>query len=337
MIRTDVSYLLHFPAPKKYHGGIPTPATKPKDAPYFYNLDIEVNLVESWREMINGVEVHIIARLLDNQVIATEAQYSLPNGFEPDNFSLKEKMNTALRTFILEKYKVKSHLNEEYSILMFPELKISPAEFISKNKRALSRYIRTTEKPLDESEIKRTLSAQLHYSESDATIIDWEGAILCSEQSEFKQDIELFMVGNYQLLRYRMIDDSIDAALKKIRAALEHRKKNFLSRADTSLENVVSSQLSILLDFEKINQSLLLIGDWYSAQMYRLIVDEFYIDEWKEVVSKKLQSLSSIDETVRQNLTLSWSRLLDFIQIAGWMIILIGYFIIFFKDYSSIQ
>ncbi len=335
MVRTDVSYLLLFPAHKPHHGGIPTSATKPKDAPYFYNLDIEVNLIDSWQETIEGVSVLISVRLLDHHVIATESQYTLPDGLVHTQFPQKEKINKTIKSILLEKYAVKSNLSEEYTILMFPELKMSPSSFVSKNKQTLSRYIRSTAKPLDESEIKKTLSAQLHYSESDLTIIDWEGAILCSEQTAFREDIELLMVGNYQLLRYRMIDESIERALKRIRTALENRHKNFFSRANSSLEKVVSSQLSILLDFEKINQSLLLIGDWYSAQMYRLIVDEFYIDEWKEEVSNKLQSLSSIDETVRQNLTLSWSRLLDFIQIAGWMIILIGYFIIFFKDFYS--
>ena len=34
------------------------------------------------------------------------------------------------------------------------------------------------------------------------------------------------------------------------------------------------------LDFEKINQGLLLIGDWYTAKLYRIIYEEFYLDEW---------------------------------------------------------
>jgi hypothetical protein len=100
------------------------------------------------------------------------------------------------------------------------------------------------------------------------------------------------------------------------------------------LQSIIEKRLSLLLDFEKIDQSLLLIGDWYSAQVYQLTVHRFCLDEWKALVSRKLDSLAAIDEVVRENLTFSWRRVSDLIILFGWMILLVGYFILFFLNLS---
>jgi hypothetical protein len=65
-----------------------------------------------------------------------------------------------------------------------------------------------------------------------------------------------------------------------------------------TLQKVVEQRLTLLLDFEKIDQSLLLIGDWYSAQVYRLIVEQFFLNDWKSAVG--------------------------LVQLVGWLILLVG-------------
>lgn len=91
-------------------------------------------------------------------------------------------------------------------------------------------------------------------------------------------------------------------------------------------------RLDIMLDFEHTEQNLLLIGDWYSAQLYHAICSEFYLEEWKQTVKSKLDNLEGIVETIQENFSLSWLSLLETIQITGWLILLIGYFILFFME-----
>jgi len=72
-----------------------------------------------------------------------------------------------------------------------------------------------------------------------------------------------------------------------------------------ALQSIIEQQLTLLLDFEKIDHSLLLIGDWYSARVYRLIIDEFYLDEWKAAVSNKLDQdpeVGSLMKRVREEI-----------------------------------
>jgi hypothetical protein len=64
--------------------------------------------------------------------------------------------------------------------------------------------------------------------------------------------------------------------------------------------------------------------------VYQLIVHRYGLNDWKSLVSMKLDSLAAIDESIRESLTFSWRRLIDSIVFVGWFILLIGYFILFF-------
>ncbi len=98
------------------------------------------------------------------------------------------------------------------------------------------------------------------------------------------------------------------------------------------IQRIVQHRLDLMLDFEHTEQNLLLIGDWYTSQLYHAICDEFYLEGWKEAVKGKLDSLERIIETIQENFTLSWQALLEIVQIAGWLLLLIGYFYIYFVD-----
>lgn len=338
MSNFDCLFLLMFPATTQNKKGWAVPESKPKDAPYFYDLDIEVNLIEAWREEIDSTAIQFSSKLFDSKVISVECRYQLPNELSEENVAKKNLIQTEIKKLLHERYKLDDEvIEEEYSIVLLPEANKPFAEFVKKNDRIIAQFIRTYHKPLDQSEIDNTLISKIHYLESELTIIDWEGSFILSSGHKIEEDIELFTIGNYQILRYRMLDAQIDKSLAKLRQTLNKTGFKFINNDQANLTQVVKTQLSLLLDFENTSQSILLIGDWYSSQIYRTIVEEFYIDEWQEVVKNKLSSLSSIDETIRQNLTMSWSRFLDLVQIVGWFILLIGYFVLYWFDAGQIS
>lgn len=338
MSNFDCLFLLMFPATTQNKKGWAVPESKPKDAPYFYDLDIEVNLIEAWREEIDSIAIQFSSKLFDSKVISVECRYQLPTELSEQNVAKKNLIQTEIKKLLHERYKLDDEvIEEEYSIVLLPEANKPFAEFVKKNDRMIAQFIRTYHKPLDQSEIDNTLISKIHYSESELTIIDWEGSFILSSGHTIEEDIELFTIGNYQILRYRMLDAQIDKSLAKLRQTLNQTGFKFINNDQANLTQVVKTQLSLLLDFENTSQSILLIGDWYSSQIYRTIVEEFYIDEWQEVVKNKLSSLSSIDETIRQNLTMSWSRFLDLVQIVGWLILLIGYFVLYWFDAGKIS
>ena len=87
-----------------------------------------------------------------------------------------------------------------------------------------------------------------------------------------------------------------------------------------------------MLDFERAEQNLLLIGDWYTAKLYEAIQSEFYLKDWKENLKNKLNNLESIVQTIKDNFSLSLESVWGRIEMAGWMIMLIGYIYLFLAD-----
>ena len=159
---------------------------------------------------------------------------------------------------------------------------------------------------------------------------------MISPEEDYQSEIEVLKIGAYQLLRYRMLDKRIDDRLQFIRALFDHPKRRrrdlFGHHARQTLKQIIDERLTLLLDFERVDQDLLTIGDWYTAQLYRVIIDEFYLDEWKENVKSKLENLASIVQAVQDNFTVSWSYFLDIVQLVGWIVLLIGYFVLFYFD-----
>ena len=176
---------------------------------------------------------------------------------------------------------------------------------------------------------RRSCSARARYSHTDLTIVDWLGGVIITDRGGHQYDIELCKIGNYQLLRYRLLDRAIDRNLEELRRQLADPRPRWRPGRQRTIATVVEQRLELLLAFEKTAQSLLFIGEWYSARVYSVIVQQLYLSDWRASVGSKLESLAAIDQTVRESLVFSWRRVLDMVQLAGWAILLVGYFVLF--------
>ena len=332
-LTAELCYLLCLPLHSTSPGQA-EPAAAPKDAPYFFNLDIEFASAGNRTLEVEGTPVAVHAQVLDGLVWLAECRYRLEDCLSESALARKQAIQTALRERLRREAADTGPLSEQYTILLLRQVEPTPDAFVDAHAAALARLMRSLHKPVGEPEIGEILGSRARYSQHDLTVVDWEGAIVIAEEGDFQSDIELLKIGNYQLLRYRMLDQAIERNLQILRRAMRQPRgrPGWLPSQRKRLSQIVEQRLSLLLDFEKTDQSLLLIGDWYSSRLYRLIVDQFYLNEWKAAVSAKLDSLAAINETVSQHLALSWGRVLEFVQLAGWLFLLVGYFVLFFAD-----
>jgi hypothetical protein len=179
--------------------------------------------------------------------------------------------------------------------------------------------------------VEEILVSRARYSAQELTLVDWEGAVIITPNADFASDIALLKIGNYQILRYRMLDKSIEEMLDKINERFFQRKGR--PRPTRGLmRQIMEHRLEVMLDFERAEQNLLLIGDWYTAKLYEVIQNEFYLRDWKESVRAKLDNLEDIVETMQDNFSLSWEALMDRLQLFGWVLLLIGYLYLYLLD-----
>lgn len=332
-LNTQICYLLCFPDPVEKTLEPPEQIQGLKDAPYFQPVDISVRTLGQTQMEAGGETVTVSRQRYDDLIQVIECQFPLSDVLTQAAIQKREQIENDLVRELIPATYLENGLFEEYIVLEISSINTSD-EFVEQNTRQLAHFLRSQREELDNIEIEDILSSRVRYSRNDLTVVDWDGTILISPDGDFQSDIELLKIGNYQLLRYRVLDRSVESSLRDIAALFRSDPRRALRPGPTRgrIRRIVQLRLELMLDFEHTDQNLLLIGDWYTAKLYETIRDELYLDHWKEVVHTKLDNMESIIGTIQEHFSLSWSGLMSQVELFGWIILLIGYFVLFFFD-----
>jgi hypothetical protein len=338
VLDAQICYLLCFPDPVEKS---PEPLEQIrglKDAPYFQPVDISVRTLGQAEVRAGGETVAVSRQRYDDRIQVVECRFPLADVLSQASIQKREHIEEQLLRQLIPASHLETGLFEEYIVLMISTVSTANV-FVEGNARQLAHFLRTQREELDEAEIEEILSSRVRYSKDDLTIVDWDGAIIIAPDGDFQSDIELLKVGNYQLLRYRMLDQSVEASLREIATKFRDNPRRALRSSPTRgrIQRIVQLRLEVMLDFEHTDQNLLLIGDWYTAKLYEAIREELYLDHWKEAVQTKLGNMESIIGTIQENFSLSWSGLMEQVELVGWILLLIGYFVLFFMDAGLVK
>lgn len=328
----EICYLLAFP---DSDDGAARPA-EPfkgiiKDAPYFQPVDIELVRLGEETIVIEGFAVAVSRDRYDDRVQMIECRYDLDDPFAGAVLQARTKIQSALQSRFVPEALRQNGLYEEYTILLVQEAKPTPDKWIDKNALTIANFIRSQREVFDKEEVQEILGSRTRYSAEELTLIDWEGAVIIAPKADYRSDIALLKIGNYQLLRYRMLDKSIEDMLDKINETFfENKRRPRPTRG--MIRRIAEHRLEVMLGFERAEQSMLLIGDWYTAKLYESIQNEFYLKDWKQSVQSKLDNLERIVQTIKDNFSVSWENLMDKLQMYLWLLLLLGYLYLYFLD-----
>ena len=334
--KAEICYILAFPDPTEAVTESREQIRGLKDAPYFEPIDIDLVTLAEEIFVMEEHHISVIRQRYDNQVQMVECHFDLRDPFAETVLQERTKIQGALQNRYVPTHHRQTGLFEEFTILLVDNASPTPDEWIEENALALANFIRSQREVLDKNEIGEILTSRSRYSTNDLTLVDWEGAVIIAPHGDFQSDIALLKIGNYQLLRYRMLDKSIEDMLDKINDNF-FQKKRRLRPTRGLIRQIAEHRLEVMLNFERAEQNLLLIGDWYTAKLYQIIQEEFYLKDWKDNVRAKLDNLESIVETVQENFALSFEALMDRLQLIGWVLLLIGYIYLFLLDAGWIR
>jgi hypothetical protein len=332
----EITYLLAFPYSDETRSKSAEQFQALKDAPYFQPIDIELVTLGEETILIEGHAVLVTRQQYDGRVQMVECHFDLKDPFAVSVLQERAKIEKTLQSRFIPLQFRESGLYEEYTILLVEQAKPSPDQWIEKNAVKLANFIRSQREVFDPKEIEDIFISRTRYSAKELTLVDWEGAVIITPTGDFQSDIALLKIGNYQLLRYRMLDASIETMLDKINEAFFLNKRR-PRPARGMLRQIAEHRLEVMLDFERAEQNLLLIGDWYTAKLYEAIQSEFYLKDWKESLKAKLDNLENIVQTIKDNFSLSLESIWGRVELFGWMIMLIGYAILFLSDMGIIK
>lgn len=307
-----------------------------KSAPHYFEATVPQQFIISQNKLtLRGREGAITLKTYQPDMLLAEARFELDDIFADEVFDLKEEAITACHE-ILKKSGAKDieRYSEEYSLYVVADYQGDPEQFL-KHKERIASLLKSEKLALDPLEIDYTLSSQLKYSKNDLVIVDWDGAFVFDPESDIESTVELLELANLQLLRYRLLDQELDARLEliaKIFQSLPENKRAVTLFGGKEVRNAIQSIIKIrttsLFSFQSLEREIKLIGDWYSARLYELAAKKFKIDEWRAQIKDKLETLEDIYSTASERF--SWSP--ERIELVGWFILLIGWAIILVFD-----
>lgn len=327
----EICYLIAFPDLDEGKTPAPEQFKVLKDAPYFQPIDIDLFSLGEETIVIEGYAVSARRERYDGVVQMIECRFDLSNPFAQSVLQLRTKIQASLQSKYIPEAIRQSGLFEDYTVLLVQKATPTPGKWIDKNAASLGKFIRSQKENLDAIEVGEILVSRTQYSAVDMTVVDWEGAVIIAPNADYQSDIALLKIGNYQLLRYRMLDESIETMLDKINEAF-FKNKNRMQPTSQVVRQIAEHKLEVMIDFERAEQNLLLIGDWYSAKLYEAIQSELYLKDWKENLRSKMDNLESIVGTIKDNFSLSLERFWGRFEMAIYMIMLFGYLYLFFAD-----
>jgi len=303
-----------------------------KSAPTYLDVIPKQKVIRLEKRDVGGLEVGFLVKAYLPDVVVVEASLEMKDLLSDGTLEIKRGLINECRKILCE-FNCNKDFDEEYSVYCISGYSGDPEVYLSLNGEKIAAFLKNERVPLDEEEVKATLSTYLKYGKDDITVVDWDGAFIFDPIGDFQSNIELFEIANLQLLKSRILDAHLDDRLKKTLSLIRAPKGLPIIRSREVrkvLREVVEIRTQSILESEAIEHNIKLIGDWYSARLYSLTAKKFHLDSWRADIKEKLDTLEDVYTMAAENFSVSFGTTLEFIILAGWFLLLLLYVAEFF-------
>lgn len=305
-----------------------------KSSPNYPEVIPRYAIIKSQKRPLPSGEADFLVKAYPPDILIVEARYGFKDLDSESLPDLNETLFAECRR-ILDEFDCNPEFDEEYCVYCVSDYKGDPEEILNRYGEKIAGLLKNERIPLDEEEVRSTLQSNLKYAKDDLSLVDWDGAFLFDSHADFEANIELFEIANLQLLRSRILDDGLDIRLKTTIELLRRRPERSGVRSRQVrevLREIVQIRTTSLLESQAIEHNIKLIGDWYTARLYALISRKFHLEEWRKNIDEKLDILEDVYSMAADNFSVSFNTTLEFILIAGWFILQIGWFTLLFLE-----
>jgi hypothetical protein len=188
-------------------------------------------------------------------------------------------------------------LSEDYLIFHIREIDASPtvSELIQQHGSRIAQVVRGDTGQLADSEINEVLQSRISYYANDLTVIGWNAAFLYDSTTGAETAIQLLEYANSQLLEFRHYDDLLTAELERVYKLVDEGTGVLaqwrLARSATQLHTVL---LDVAELTEHADNAIKFLSDMFSARLYRLAALKVGVPDYKDLVTKKVQTAEEL-------------------------------------------
>jgi hypothetical protein len=271
-----------------------------------YKIDLPEDI--AWKDLV------LLGSILDSDSVIDELSVKKRNELTS---SLHEALKAPHTHTVFEDYT--TYLIEE--IEEVTKEKIEGPE--NKNKQSLNRV--KVKDPLDilkKSEIAELLLAEpdrtladstknsikanySQYTKKDMLILDWNSALVLdfSKEKEYQDYVDIIEFSLAQLLELRIYDQLLDEKLNDLYNSMENKQHEKVTNFYSTLSEESGSLYLEFSDFfEKIDNSIKTVGDFYLAKVLRSADKKFGFDELKRSMTRKIDSVRMISSMCQEKI-----------------------------------
>ncbi|MEM2899661.1 MAG: hypothetical protein QXT63_02610 [Thermoplasmata archaeon] len=209
--------------------------------------------------------------------------------------------------------KIKDALEEPYSVHVEPrqyyvfsiyDSKKMPREFVEEDTREIAGLLRNEPSflELSEEEIKDALKERHSYFSNDLAIIDWNAALIMEPKGEYEDTLLIIELANMQVVEMAAYNAYFDKVLQKAYDDIElafSRAGKKQERAREMVRELREVRLDLIELTSDLFNAAMLFGDWYLAKLHRACLDKFDLEEYRELVIYKLDTLDKLFQIVK--------------------------------------
>lgn len=309
-----------------------------KSAPHYFEATVPRQFIISQDKLvIKDFEGTLALKTYPPDILLAEASFEVKDIFEDAVFELREGAIAKCHEFLKKKGgKDVEQFSEEYSVFAVSDYEGDPEKFFI-HKEKIAALLKSEKMALDPLEIDYTLSSQIKYAKNDLVIVDWDGVFAFDPEGDFDSTVELLELANLQLLRYRLLDKQLDERLHRAAELITNApvKTKFLFKAaevTQVLKETIFVRSVSIADFQDVEREIKLIGDWYSARLYDLVIKKFKVEEWRRAIKDKLDAIEDVYGIASENFTISWERRGRILEMVGWYVLLLGWLVLLILD-----
>jgi len=193
-----------------------------------------------------------------------------------------------------------SEMNEEYIVFQLWERR---GDWIENRGDWIAGLVRLESEPLSPGEVREATRLFLSYTPRDLVILDWAAGVVAD--LECADTLQVIEFANVQLLEFRHIDDRLDDRLEAAyRLIRPERHRPWFPRRwrlhGDAVRQIRELEIEATSLFERVDNSLKLIGDQYLARVFEVASARFHLRDWQQSIRRKLETVGHVYDLLTQ-------------------------------------
>jgi hypothetical protein len=211
-----------------------------------------------------------------------------------------------------------SNLVEDYYLFVIEKFDapLTAEALLESHGAALAQTLRFETRPLSRELQDEALGQRISYYTDDLVLLDWNAALIFDADHE--DTVNVLELLNVELLEARYIDAQLDKRLEEYERLIHRPRKWRLplrNPYEKTLEELSDARIESSLLAERVENALKLIGNLYLARLHSLAAERFYLHEWQQQITEKLNIASEFYQLLTDRVHTAQSHTLELIVI----------------------